>query len=322
MYELIEVVEVNEKEVNKWLSDDFKCSIQNDYIIVQNKQINRSNCIKKLSKEKYVDLRSGEVYKFKKKVKSQKKKYKTQNEIRRALKKLKMMIRCNIRADKRNIFIATLTYKSNMTDSKEMYHDFDKYIKKIKYNLNEKANDLGYICIPQRQKRSAWHMHVIFINTSNTKKQIGLSKSMLKECWIHGNTHVDFVPCIYRKKIERIANYFTNSQKMCGYISELEKENVDIYNINSNNSDDISHDIVSESIDINQLYERDVKMYRTSKNLGREIVKHVGIWEFQKMIKNHKMIEKSVVDVFVYDGGVKRFVNRIMNVVYVISPNP
>ena len=67
----------------------------------------------------------------------------------------------NIRAlvnsnPKLNKFL-TLTYKENLTDLTKSNYEFQKFIKKIKYQFK----NFGYICVVEFQKRGAVHYHLV-----------------------------------------------------------------------------------------------------------------------------------------------------------------
>lgn len=58
----------------------------------------------------------------------------------------------------------TLTYAENMTDSKRLYSDFNKFIKRFKtYAKNHNFSDFEYIVVMEPQARGAWHAHLLLI---------------------------------------------------------------------------------------------------------------------------------------------------------------
>jgi hypothetical protein len=72
-----------------------------------------------------------------------------------------------------------------MTDHKQLYRDFDKYWKKIRYH-----NDfpLEYIMAVEPQNRGAWHMHIILIRQDG--KSLYIPQKALLDLWGHGGVHI------------------------------------------------------------------------------------------------------------------------------------
>ena len=58
----------------------------------------------------------------------------------------------------KSIKFLTLTYKENMTDYARLSGDFDLFKHRLEYHLQEK---IQYVCVPEQQKRGAWHLHVL-----------------------------------------------------------------------------------------------------------------------------------------------------------------
>ena len=79
---------------------------------------------KKLSKDFYLDTRTGEVKEYKH--------ITNRSECFESLRKSMQHIRALINANVTNSYCVrwiTLTYRENMTDSKRLYHDFEKFWK-------------------------------------------------------------------------------------------------------------------------------------------------------------------------------------------------
>jgi hypothetical protein len=152
----------------------------------------KGGCIKKISADEFVDLRTGEVREFEKNEK------KTRENLRETFNNLKALIRTNFDADNehRQLFI-TLTYKENMTDYKRLYDDFVKWIKKLKYHL--KGHTLDYIAVAEPQGRGAWHMHVML----KSDRMLFLdNKTVTAPMWGHGATDTQ------RLKSDDVGRYY------------------------------------------------------------------------------------------------------------------
>lgn len=76
--------------------------------------------------------------------------------------KLQRLIDSNY--DNKTSFL-TLTTKANIQDRTEFNTMFDKFIKRLNYYIyNSKRRQLKYISVLERQKRGAWHAHILLFN--------------------------------------------------------------------------------------------------------------------------------------------------------------
>lgn len=114
-----------------------------------------SKCtIRKLSKDYYVELESGEVKEFKH----------IQNRacdlksISKSLGKLRDYLNTNI-IDVSKCRWVTLTYSENMTDTNRLYKDFKNFVARLK----RKIGSFEYIVAMEPQGRGAWHCHVVML---------------------------------------------------------------------------------------------------------------------------------------------------------------
>jgi len=83
--------------------------------------------------------------------------------IRRTLSHIRALINTNV-AVPENCRWVTLTYSENMTDTKRLYKDYERFWKRFCYwcktNGHEKPE---YITVQEPQGRGAWHIHAFFI---------------------------------------------------------------------------------------------------------------------------------------------------------------
>lgn len=115
--------------------------------------------IKKLTKELYVDLRTGEVGEFE----HAETRADDKNSVRRSLSRIRSLINTNCDVPE-NVRWVTLTYADNMTDTKQLYKDFQSFWKRFCYwnNSNGYARP-EYLTVQEPQGRGAWHIHAFFI---------------------------------------------------------------------------------------------------------------------------------------------------------------
>ncbi len=117
-------------------------------------KLNDKIYIKKMSENRYVDLRDGEIHQCE----NIDNRSENKNSVRQSLGRLRDYINTNV-TDIEKCKWVTLTYKENMTDTKQLYKDFEKFHKRLKY----KFGDYEYINTCEPQGRGAWHCHILLI---------------------------------------------------------------------------------------------------------------------------------------------------------------
>lgn len=108
----------------------------------------------KLSRDEYVDLRTGEVREYVHTVTRADNK----KSVARSLSKLRDLLNCNI-VDVTQCRWLTLTYKENMTDRARLMDDFEEFVRR----LRKRIGHFEYIVAAEPQGRGAWHLHVVLI---------------------------------------------------------------------------------------------------------------------------------------------------------------
>lgn len=140
---------------------------------------NKTNVIKKLNANQYVDIRTGEVKEFK----HIENRAQAINDVRKSLGRLRDYINTNV-TDISKCKWVTLTYKENMTDTEKLYKDFRDFNKRMKYYLSKQGYKYEYIVAMEPQGRGAWHCHLLMIfdkkapyikNDSEDPKEITMS---------------------------------------------------------------------------------------------------------------------------------------------------
>lgn len=115
--------------------------------------------VKKLNKDLYVRVDTGEVFEYK----HTKNRSQSIQSVSKSITNLRRLIDTNC-TDMKKVRFATLTYAENMTNPKQLYPDFKSFWGKFctwcKNNNHAKPE---YINIVEPQGRGAWHMHVIII---------------------------------------------------------------------------------------------------------------------------------------------------------------
>jgi hypothetical protein len=109
--------------------------------------------------------------------------------LQKAKKRLRREINANMDEWVQESKFITLTYADNLTDLKESNANFNKFIKRLNYQLKIK---LKYSCVVEFQKRGAIHYHLVTYNLPYIKN------SELAEIWGHGFIKIN--------KIEQVDN--------------------------------------------------------------------------------------------------------------------
>lgn len=187
----------------------------NHIIEVQYMQrMNRKSHIKKLDKDRYVYLDTGEIKDFKH-IENRSQSF---NSLRQTFKKLRYLINNNF-TGKGNELHVTLTYAENMTDTDRLYHDFDKFMKRLRYSFRNDTT-IDYLNVIEPQERGAWHSHLllrfndleeIYIPNKFDKVTKEPIDAPLYEMWGHG-----FVTIRSLKDVDNIGAYLS------AYLTDVE----------------------------------------------------------------------------------------------------
>ncbi|MFE6237638.1 hypothetical protein ACFVN3_20810, partial [Cellulosimicrobium sp. NPDC057862] len=157
-------------------NDVVKVTTMNHVIEVQHmEKMNRKNNIKKLDKDRFVDLSTGEIREFEHSENRQE----NYNSLRQTFKKLRYLINNNFIGRPNELHI-TLTYKKNMTDTKKLYSDFQNFIDRLRYKY-KKESSIDYLSVVEPQGRGAWHCHVLM--RFNDLDKIYIKNAELRSLW-------------------------------------------------------------------------------------------------------------------------------------------
>lgn len=113
----------------------------------------------------------------------------------KAKKNLRRLINANVDQWGETTKFLTLTYSENFQDIKQSNYNFNKFIKRINYQLDIK---LKYSCVIEFQKRGAIHYHLVTYNLPYIDSKI------LEEIWSHGFIKVNKVD-----EVDNVGAYVT-----------------------------------------------------------------------------------------------------------------
>lgn len=164
---------------------------------------NNSATIIKVDKDSYYVVNTGEIKGFKH-IETRKDSF---NSLRQTFKKLRYLINANFIGAPNELHI-TLTYADNMTDTKQLYNDFDRFIKKLKYKYKD-TTTIDYINVIEPQGRGAWHCHLLL--RFNDLPKIYIDNKELATMWCKG-----FVTIRSLKDVDNIGAYLS------AYLADLD----------------------------------------------------------------------------------------------------
>lgn len=182
----------------------------NHIVEVQHMQkMNRKAHIKKLDKDRYIYLGSGEIKEFNH-IENRSQSF---NSLRQTFKKLRYLINNNFTGAGNELHVI-LTYAENMTDTKRLYKDYEKFIKRLRYKYKD-ISSIDYISVVEPQGRGAWHCHLLL--RFNDIDKVYIENSMLAKLWGHG-----FVTIRSLKDVDNIGAYLS------AYLTDVEltEENI------------------------------------------------------------------------------------------------
>lgn len=160
--------------------------------------------IKKIDKEHFVEIETGEVKAFN----HNEKRIDNLSSIAQSIKHIREYINANITDPKKTLFI-TLTYAENMQEPDKLYQDFRKFNMRLKYYLNKnKLPSYEYFLVIEPQGRGSLHGHLLLIFKDLSPY---IENDKLAEIWGHG-----FVKINSLKNVDNVGAYLS------AYLSDME----------------------------------------------------------------------------------------------------
>lgn len=177
---------------------------------VQHMERRNSSCaIRKLDKERYIILETGEIMQFEQTTdRSQ-----NENSLGKTFKKLRYLINNNFTGKPNELFL-TLTYRGDLqtSDTKKVYVDFNKFMKRLKYQYKT-ISTIDYINVIEPHASGKFHMHVllrfndldkIYIPNEVDKLTGDSINAPMRDTWGNGNVSMKSL-----KDIDNIGAYLS-----------------------------------------------------------------------------------------------------------------
>lgn len=111
--------------------------------------------IKRIDSDRYIEVSTGEIKEFK----HTENRGQNYNSLRQTFNRIRDLINNNFVGQANELHV-TLTYAENMTDTKQLYTDFDKFMKRLRYSYKDETT-IDYLSVIEPQERGAWHCHVL-----------------------------------------------------------------------------------------------------------------------------------------------------------------
>lgn len=237
--------------------------------------------IRRIDKNTYVDISTGEIKPFK----HNRKRIDDTASITKSFANLRNLINCNITPETaENVLFVTLTYADNMTDQKRLYSDFDKFSKRFRYRYGK----FEYISVIEPQERGAWHIHAFIIFQS---KAPYIPNTDIAELWKHGFTKTQKID---KNASDNMGAYFV------AYFTDIETNNENnVKTVIDKNGD-------SKRIKKGgrlHLYPVGMHFYRSSRGVKKPIKKTMTVKNFigTDICKKYRMTFKKTYDIVTHD---------------------
>lgn len=264
--------------------------------IIYSEKCSYGGTTKKLSKDEYLDTRTGEVKLFN----HNDKRINDTKSIKRSLKQGRDMINANV-SDPKNCKWITLTYAENMQDVKKLYNDF----KNFKKTLSNKFPFDKYITCSEPQGRGAWHIHLLLIFQD---KAPFMPNEEIRALWKHG-----FVTVKNVDDVDNIGAYLS------AYLSDMPLSDIETLNITANctntkeaiyfdeNGNKVSKKVV-KGFRLS-MYPPSFHIFRWSRNCTKPTVSRCNADTAEKMVKGQSLVYETTKQIIDTSSGFTNVIN-------------
>lgn len=198
-------------------------------IEVQHMTRKNTTCsIRKIDADRYVNLETGEIHEFEK----SETRADSESSLRRTFKRLRYLINTNFFGLPNELFV-TFTFGKDSYDSKTVYKDFDKFIKRLKYRYKD-STTIDYLNIVEPHASGQWHSHMLL--RFNDVPKIFIPNKELEELWSHG-----FVKVKSLKDVDNIGAYVS------AYLTDVELTQETMFSAISGNKEVVHKEVEGET---------------------------------------------------------------------------
>ena len=257
---------------------------------------------RKINKHLYEDTRTGEVYEYN----HIENRAESTDGIRRTLSHIRALVNTNV-TDADTCRWVTLTYKDNMTDTKQLYEDYRRFWQRFCYWCKANGHDKPeYITVQEPQGRGAWHIHAFFI--WSRKAPFVDNDTVMSILWGNGFTKVKAI-----QDCDNIGAYFS------AYLGDMPLDEVEKLPANERSSALAAGDVSVKSFTNEQEFVKDKKfvkggrlglyppgmnIVRKTKGIKLPIVEQMSYEEAQKKVSSDKLTFSRTYEVLNDSGDV------------------
>lgn len=259
-------------------------------------KINRKARIKKLDSDRYLDISTGEIREFEHAENRQG----NFNSLRQTFKRLRYLINNNFTGEGNELHI-TLTYKKNMKDTKQLYTDFDKFMKRLRYQYKKNNVTIDYLAVVEPQGRGAWHFHVLM--KFNELDKVFIKNVDLRALWGQG-----WVTIKSLRDVDNIGAYLS------AYLTDVELKEDNVLQAVSQ-----GQEVTVKVVDGEEkkyikggrlhMYPSGMNLYRKSRGIVEPEREEMPFYKVKKIVGSAKPhYQKSIT---IEDGDFKNTINYI-----------
>lgn len=173
-------------------------------IEVQHMQKRNTEChVRKIDADRYILLETGEIFDFDK----SENRSDNENGLRKTFKRLRYLINKNFTGKPNELFV-TFTFAKDSFDNKQVYKDFDRFLKRLRYRYKD-STTIDYLNVVEPHASGQWHSHMLI--RFNDLRRIYIPNKELEELWGQG-----FVKIKSLKDVDNIGAYVS------AYLADLD----------------------------------------------------------------------------------------------------
>lgn len=251
--------------------------------------------IKKLNKDEYEVIATGEIKEFEHK----ENRSEDLGSVRSSLRRLRDYINTNV-TEPDNCKWVTLTYAENMTDTQRLYEDYKNFMKRFRYNYGK----CEYIAVVEPQGRGAWHIHLIIIFDY---KAPYIPNNDLSRIWGNG-----FTKTTKLTDVDNVGAYLT------AYLTDMELKDGELPPFGSTVKEIELDGQTKRFIKGARLpmYPPGINLYRISRGIKKPEIVQMKEKDFQKVVQDCELTFERSLTLFFEDENSKpltlyyRYYNR------------
>jgi hypothetical protein len=232
--------------------------------------------VKKISKNEYIILDTGEVKEY---LNHSENRSQDINSLRKTFKKIRQLINNNFTGAK-NELAFTITYAENMTDTGRLYDDFRKFIMRLKY----KYSNIDYMSVVEPQERGAWHCHILI--RFNGLEKVYIPNKQIEELWGKGFVNVKSI----KRNVDNLGAYLS------AYLGDVELRDNNLHELISSGVVKVGQALNIKEVEIEgktkkfikggrlHMYPPGMNIYRCSRGIVEPTVQYITYEDAKKIV--------------------------------------